>query len=97
MLSEDPRTGVTRRHHADESPLRKALSAACRSCGINKRVTLHTLRRSFATHMLESGKSIHQIQELLGHADIRTTEIYLHTMRDPSRDESILDRLSVAL
>ena len=47
--------------------------------------------------MLESGKSIHQIQELLGHADIRTTEIYLHTMRDPSRDESILDRLSVAL
>jgi integron integrase len=97
VLSEDPRSRVTRRHHADESPLRKALSLACRSCGIHKRVTLHTLRHSFATHMLESGKSIHQIQELLGHADIRTTEIYLHTMRDPCRDESVLDRLALAL
>ena len=91
--SKDPRTGIVRRHHVHDSNPGKVLRECCRKLGINKRVTLHTLRHSFATHTLERGKSIHQVQEWLGHADIRTTEIYLHTMRHPSRDTSVLDDL----
>jgi integron integrase len=97
LYSVDPRSGIRRRHHEDETSLRRALAESCKKCHIAKRVKLHTLRHSFATHMLENGKHIKSIQELLGHQDVRTTEIYLHTMREPSRDESVLDRLSVQL
>jgi integrase len=95
--SVDPRSGIKRRHHEDETSVRRALQNACTRLKITKRVKLHTLRHSCATHMLEDGKNIHKIQELLGHSDIRTTEIYLHTMREPSRDESILDKLNMTL
>ena len=75
-LSQDPRTGATRRHHTGESGLQKAVRKAGRLAGINKRVTCHTFRHSFATHLLESGYDLRTVQELLGHKDVRTTRIY---------------------
>lgn len=96
-LSKDPRSGVVRRHHLHEEILSGPLHNARRRCGISKRVTPHVFRHSFATHMLESGKTIEQVKELLGHSDIRTTEIYLHTMRHPSRDQSVLDKMNLEL
>ncbi|MFP7755680.1 integron integrase [Thermodesulfobacteriota bacterium B35] len=79
--SVDPRSGVERRHHVLESGLQKAVKRAARRAGITKRVGCHTLRHSFATHMLEKGVNIRRLQELLGHADVRTTEIYTHVMK----------------
>mgnify|MGYP002737846541 CR=1 FL=1 len=76
--STDPRTGITRRHHVHEDTLGKALKLATRKAGINKRVTAHTLRHSFATNLLASGASITQVQELLGHNSVETTQVYLH-------------------
>ena len=79
--SVDPRTGKERRHHVLESGLQKAVKTAAKRAAIDKRVTVHILRHSFATHMLENGTNIRILQELMGHADVKTTEIYTHVMK----------------
>lgn len=79
--SLDPRTGKTRRHHMDTTGLQRAVKEAARRAGIKKRVTCHTFRHSFATHLLQSGYDIRTVQELLGHKDVRTTMIYTHVLQ----------------
>jgi integron integrase len=81
QLSVDPRSGETRRHHLDESGLQKAVRVAARRAGLDKRVTCHTFRHSFATHLLENHYDIRTVQELLGHKDVRTTMIYTHVLQ----------------
>lgn len=78
--SVDPRSGVEQRHHVLESVLQKAVKLAVDRAGITKRVGCHTFRHSFATHMLEDGINIRVVQELMGHADVKATEIYTHVM-----------------
>ena len=79
-LSKDPRTGVMRRHHLDEATIHRAIKTAVARVGIQKSVSSHTFRHSFATHGLQAGADIRTIQELLGHEDVSTTMIYTHVM-----------------
>ena len=93
-VSKDPRSGVVRRHHVKESGLQKAVKTAVRKAGLMKRVTCHTFRHSYATHLLENGTNIRMVQELMGHKDVKTTEIYTHVMeKDIAQHQSPLDLL----
>jgi integron integrase len=92
-LSTDPRSGIVRRHHAYDETFQRALKQAARRAGVVKPVSSHSLRHSFATHLMESGYDIRTVQELLGHKDVSTTMIYTHVLNRGGRGVvSPLDR-----
>ncbi len=82
-LCVDPESGKTLRHHLDESGLQRTVKAAARRAGLPRPANCHTLRHSFATHLLESGADIRTVQELMGHADVSTTMVYTHVLNRP--------------
>ena len=85
---------MTRRHHLDEKGLQRAIKQAAVDAGLTKNVTPHTLRHSFATHLLQAGYDIRTVQELLGHKDVQTTMIYTHVLNKGGRGvTSPLDRI----
>jgi integrase len=94
QLSVDPRSGKIRRHHISEKAIQSAIKSALRKAGIVKHASVHTLRHSFAAHLLMNGVNIREIQDLLGHKNVETTMIYTHVLRDMSRaPKSPLDLL----
>ena len=93
-IAIDPRSNIERRHHLDQSVVNKAIKSAVQKLGIHKKVSAHTFRHCFATHLLQNGTDIRTIQSLLGHADLQTTMIYTHVLKQGGQGvTSPLDRL----
>jgi integrase len=93
-LSVDPRSGKIARHHISDTSIQNAMKAAMRKAQIAKHASVHTLRHSFATHLLQSGVNIREVQSLLGHKNVETTMIYTHVLRNMSNaPKSPLDAL----